>query len=200
MHKFLIFIQFVLLISCNAKAQEVTIFEDEKTELFGLKKGNDIILKPTYIGIDQFTDCGIAGVIHPTDGYFYINKKGEKLDIPYMETEYQTDRFREGYARFKKNEKIGFIDECGKIVIDAKFKSITPFKNGIAIARKDFKIIKKGPYKIPKGGKFGAIDKNGNLIIPYKFDFISEFSNDKTATAKIDNKDVIINSKGEIVK
>ncbi len=199
-NKILIFIQLIILISCNGKAQEVIIFEDEKTELSGLKQDGKIIVKPIYIGIDEFTDCGIAGVIHPTAGYFYINKKGEKLDVPYMEIEYQTDRFREGYARFKKDEKLGFIDECGEVVINAKFESVTPFKNGMAIVRKDFEIIEKGPYKIRKGGKYGAIDKNGTLVIPYKFDFISEFSDNKTANAKIDNNDVIINSKGEIVK
>ncbi|WP_029489533.1 WG repeat-containing protein [Aquimarina agarivorans] len=108
--------------------------------------------------------------------------------------------FKKTTLDLKKIGKLGFINECGEIVIDAKFESVTPFKNEIAIVHRGFEIIKNGPYKTQKGGKFGAIDKKGNLIIPYKFDFISEFSENKTATAKIDNRDVTINSKGEIIK
>lgn len=192
---------FFVLSSCKStvNSQITERFYDEETELWGLKKGSEIVVPPTYISISPFTKCGIAPTAHPYDGFFYIDRQGKKLDVPVLIIEATHEPFREGLARFRRNNKIGFINECGEIVIPAIFEDATYFKNGFAIVHKGFKILEKGPYKIPVGGKKGVINKKGELVIPYKFDRISMFSVDKTAFAKIKDKPVTINSKGEII-
>lgn len=191
-------IVFLLITSCNSQSKEIIPFETDKG--WGYKQNGKIIIQPKFGIASEFTACGIAAVGDSENGNYYIDKTGKKLNIPILEIGNFIDDFKEGYARFKKNDRLGFINECGEIIINAKFESVTPFKNKIAIVRKDFEIIKDGPYKTKKGGKYGAIDKKGNLIIPYKFDFISNFSDKKTANAKIDGKDILINTKGESIK
>ncbi len=198
MKKIFQLIALLLIASCNSKSKEIIPFETDKG--WGYKQDGKIIIQPKFGIASEFTECGIAAVGDSENGNYYIDKTGKKLNVPILEIGNFIDEFQESYARFKKDEKLGFINECGEIVINAKFESVTPFKNEIAIVHRGFEIIENGPYKTQKGGKFGAIDKKGNLIIPYKFDFISEFSDNKTATARIDNKDVTINSKGEIIK
>ncbi len=200
--KNILYISFILLfISCNTKAQKLEIFQDSTTQLYGIKLNNKIITKASYIAIDKFTSCGIARGTHSTDGYHYINKKGKKLDIiPFVEG-YEPDKFKEGYARFKLNNKIGFINECGIIKIEAKYELALPFKNGFSIVRKNFKEKKLTPEVIKFiGGKYGAIDQNGNLIIPFEYDYISLFDENKIAIAKKGDKKIKINSKGEVTK
>ena len=189
---------FLLITSCNSQSKEITPFET--SEGWGYKQDGKIIIQPQFGIASEFTDCGIAAVGDAKNGNYYIDETGKKLNIPVLNIGNFIDDFQEGYARFEEDEKIGFINECGEIVIDAKFESVAPFKNGIAIIGKDFEIVENGPYKTQKGGKFGAIDKTGNLIIPYKFESISDFSDDKTAKAKINDKDIFINSKGETIK
>jgi len=198
MKKIFQLIAFLLLASCNSQSKKIIPFETENG--WGYKQNEEIIIQPQFGIASEFTDCGIAAVGDSENGNYYIDKDGKKLNIPVLEVGNFVDSFQDGYARFKKDGKIGFIDECGEIVIPAQFESVTSFKNQIAIVSKGFEVITNGPYKTHKGGTYGAIDKDGNLIIPYKFDFISSFSDEKTANAKIDGKDVIINAKGEIVK
>ncbi len=197
MKKIFYLIALFSLVSCNSQSKKIIPFET--SEGWGFKQNEKITIEPQFGIVSEFTNCGIAAV-GDSNGNYYINSKGEKLDIPTLEIDNFIDPFKEKYARFKKDNKLGFINECGAIVIDAIYENVTPFTNGIAIVRKDFKIIEKGPYKILQGGKYGAIDKKGTLTIPYSFDFISTFSTESTANAKINGKDVIIDFKGNIIK
>ena len=197
MKKIFYIISILIITGCNSQSKEIIPFETKKG--WGYKQNGKIIIEPQFGIVGEFTDCGIAAV-GSKEGNFYIDKTGKKLDVPILIIDNFIDDFQEGYARFNENEKIGFINECGEITIDAKFESVTAFKNGMAIVRKGFEIIENGPYKTEKGGKYGAIDIKGNIIIPYKFDFISNFSKKKTANARIDGKDILINVKGEIIK
>ncbi|MGB0880143.1 MAG: WG repeat-containing protein [Polaribacter sp.] len=179
-----------ILVSCSITHNNLTPFETK--EGWGYKKNGKIIIKPKYGIVGKFTDCGIAPVGDKT-GNYYIDKKGRKLDIPIFETGYFIDKFVNGFARFKKNDKIGFINECGEIVIQNKFDHAEPFYNNISIVSK----TTKQNHSIKK---FGVINKKGKLIIPYKFDFIDRFNKDKQARARFKNKNVTINIKGEILK
>jgi len=178
-NKYLILFLTISLFGCSNSSTtnpEVKIFFDAKTQLYGLKKGKEILLEPRFINIDSITPCGIAGVSDSSGEYYYINIEGERLDIlPFVE-EYQPDPFSEGLARVYQNEKIGFINDCGKIEIPAVYELAYPFKNGISIVRKGFKKIEINPeYVQNKGGVFGAIDTTGNLVIPFDYEYIGMF-------------------------
>jgi len=69
-----------------------------------------------------------------------------------------------------KNKKIGFANECGKIIIKPKFDYATSFNNGYAI------VGKKCPDSSNKCNKYGYVNKNGKVlkIGNYTFDQIQK--------------------------
>lgn len=80
------------------------------------------------------------------------NKKGEQLtEFVYM----VIDKFYEGVAKARIENKFGFIFPNGKLAIPIKFEYCEIFKNGFAL------ILKKE--------KWGAVDKKGKIIIKTKY-------------------------------
>ena len=66
------------------------------------------------------------------------------------------------YERFYQNDKFGFKDENGNIVIPAKYNFAYSFSEGLAM--------------VSVNGKWGFIDKNDNMVIPAKYDGAASFS------------------------
>ncbi len=64
---------------------------------------------------------------------------------------------------FIRNDRFGYIDRTGKIIIPAQFERAEDFSEGLAIVK--------------VGERFGCIDKTGKLVIPARFNFISKFKN-----------------------
>jgi hypothetical protein len=65
---------------------------------------------------------------------------------------------------FMRDDKFGYIDRSGKIVIPAKFDRAEKFSEGLAT--------------VQIGGKYGCIDLNGNMVILPQFNhYIYEFGN-----------------------
>lgn len=65
--------------------------------------------------------------------------------------------FSEGLAAVKnQDEKIGFIDKTGALVIPCAFDASSDFCDGLCPVQKD--------------GKWGYIDKSGNVVIPFEYD------------------------------
>ena len=130
----------------------------------------------------------------------YYNKQGEEV----IKAMYDgVGNFYEGekLAAVELDEKIGFIDRAGNLIIpfeydagiekiisdELKKKHVFPastisFKDGIAL------VIKKG--------KWGGIDEMGKEVIPFKYDFIGDFNEDGEAFAQIDDKHIKIEKTG----
>src|SRR5512145_802047 len=83
--------------------------------------------------------------------------------------------FSEGMAAVCKNQRWGFINESGTVVVPLIYARVDNFYDGVAIA-KDYDI-----------GKYGFIDKNNKVVIPFKFSEITDFDNG-IANAAIDDK------------
>jgi WG containing repeat len=94
-------------------------------------------------------------------------------------TDKNLDRFL-----FRKNDKLGYIDRTGKIVIPAKFERAYNFSEGLA------------PVNI--GAKWGFIDLMGKIVIPAQFDYVYNFS-DGLAAVEVDRKWGFIDPTGKIV-
>lgn len=67
--------------------------------------------------------------------------------------------YSEGLAAIKIDDKWGYIDTQGRVVIDPDFEQADNFEEGLAIVRKD--------------GKYRVIDRTGNFISKSKFENIS---------------------------
>lgn len=62
----------------------------------------------------------------------------------------------------QKNEKFGYVDDAGKVVIKHQYSQAFPFVNGKA--------------KVQKSKKWGYIDEKGKAVIKIEFDEIGEFN------------------------
>ena len=70
--------------------------------------------------------------------------------------------FSEGLAKVKINDKWGFINKSGKIVIDNVFDDAFSFREGMAVVKID--------------DKYGYIDKRGTMVVEPQFDYCFDFS------------------------
>jgi len=71
--------------------------------------------------------------------------------------------FSDGLARALINQKYGFIDHTGKIIIPAEFDYATEFSEGLSLFR--------------TGIQLGYIDKTGKILIKKSFDYAYSFHN-----------------------
>jgi caspase domain-containing protein/WG repeat protein len=126
--------------------------------------------------------------------------------------------FSEGLARARMNDKWGFIDRNGEVVITAKYDGVCPFTEGLACVTQDDKvgfIDKTGkqviPFKYEAATRFadglaaaglndkaGFIDRTGKIVIPFKFDGAGTFS-EGLASVKLGDKYGFINRSGALV-
>ncbi len=105
------------------------------------------------------------------------------ITIPQNEVEYGNSLIR----IFSEN-KVGFIDTSGKVVIPAKFANVYEFSEGLAAARVD--------------GTFGFINTKGDFVIKPKYDFVQKFKNGaavvylngKTGLLYNNGKEILYNS------
>ncbi len=70
-----------------------------------------------------------------------------------------------GLARVKSNQKWGFIDSTGSVIIPLKYNEVTNFSDGLA--------------KVRLGSKWGLMNSSGKEIIKPTFTFIDEFIDGK---------------------
>ena len=66
--------------------------------------------------------------------------------------------FYEGFACVKKEEKWGYIDTTGKLVIPCEWDWSATFDNGLTWVRKD--------------RKWGCIDTTGKIVVPCELDCV----------------------------
>lgn len=150
---------------------------------------------------------GLAGVIKQSDDQYdkanrvgYIDKDGQ-LIIPFQfdaivagegGESLDVNDFSEGLAAISKNDKYGFIDTKGKVLIEPKYDWASSFSNGLAIVSAE--------------GLYGAIDKQGKTVIPFEYQALADF-HDGFATAARPAKDPedyeskygLINKQNEVV-
>ena len=71
---------------------------------------------------------------------------------------------KEGYMKPRGNNKVGYINQHGEVVIEPKFWHGGDFIEGVAEVALDSE------------GKFGFINTNEEVVIDYKFDWAYSFS------------------------
>lgn len=171
-------------------------FENETEHTFGYKdEAGTVILEAKYSMAMDFEN-DVAPVVDK-EGWAYINTKGEVLVRPFI-FDNGPDYFENGMARFRENNKIGFMDDHANKVIPANFDFAWPFKSSATIAcngcKEEFS-DETGEHKVVRGGKWGLIDQKGNWLIPCEYDEIKGFGEEETGEVrtgeewfKFDNK------------
>lgn len=122
------------------------------------------------------------------------------------------------FLPFKKNQKWGFCDLEGKIMIEPQFESVEEFEQGLALVIKDGKVgyidkaaksiipfqyedgesFQNGLAIVGEGDFYGMINRANEVVLPMKYDYIGSFNNDLALVANEDYYGYC-NPKGEIV-
>ena len=156
----------------------------KKDKLYGfIDYSGNIVINPIYKSAEDFSD-GLAKVITIDDKVEFINTNGEvvlRTNVDWILN------FKNGVAAVKKNNKYGFVDKSGKLVIEAKYDEICYDFNEYG-----FSIIKEN-------NKYGTINLNGDYIIKPQFSMLSECSEGVLIATDLNDNDGVIDIWGNIL-
>lgn len=129
------------------------------------------------------------------------------------------DPFGSNLIAVKNNDKWGFMNTQGEMVIEAKYQEAHNFHEGLAAVKykgkwgfinsADQQIIKpeynhtsyyfnNGYVEVEKKGKWGSINKKGKVVVPLKYEEIGGLS-EGLASVKIGKKYGFVNIKRKVV-
>ncbi len=84
----------------------------------------------------------------------------------------ETKRDLVGLFPIEQNDKWGYIDRTGKIVIKPQFDYANYFYEGLAVVLNDKQELLDGSLVV---GKYGYIDKKGKVVIKPQFEEVENF-------------------------
>ena len=151
-----------------------------------IDKTGAIVIPIEYDGVYPFED-GYAKVIkgeYPNRRFGVVDKTGTLIiPIEYddISRDYNTPNkvFYEGMAEVFKDNKCGFADESGSIVVPPIYDYVSHFADGMAT--------------VSQSNKYGVIDAKGSVIAPIEYDDMYAFTDD-LAWAKKDGAWGILNA------
>jgi hypothetical protein len=150
-------------------------------------------IEPRFKEARSFSD----GLAFAAMGHYirlgYINKKGKFIQMPD-----EVERFgphSEGLISVKIDDKWGFINIEGKIVIEPQFEpDINEYRDDVYQAS-----FANGLAAAKSKGKWGFINREGKFVIAPKFDKARQF-NGNIAAVSVNGKWGLINRAGEFVQ
>ncbi len=86
-------------------------------------------------------------------------------------------------TRTLKNNKYGYIDKSGKMVVKANYDYASEFSEGLA--------------RVGKDGKYGFVNEKGKVIVPIKYLAASNFNYGLAVVKTVDNKSFFIDKTGK---
>ncbi|MCU0646081.1 MAG: WG repeat-containing protein [bacterium] len=187
----------VVLISCEKNTSQ--LFPSEENDLWGYKDvRGKIIIKPQFIVACDF--MGDIAAVAKQDGWYYIDRSGMILSIRPLVIDNGPDYFQEGLTRFRLDDRIGFLDESGRIVIAANFQYVSPFSESLAAFCVGCKKVDAGEHSLVEGGKWGFINRDGNTVIAPQFDGVKQLFKNGKAEIKLNQEWLMIDKAGRIEK
>ena len=126
-------------------------------------KGDTVIAIGKYMICFTDTFTNVAIVLEPSTGYIAIDKK-ETVLYEVFPFDNGPDYPSEGLFRIIKNEKIGYADEDGKIVIEPQFSCAYPFEDGKAKVTMNCTVKQEDEHNIWESKEWYYIDKSGNKV------------------------------------
>jgi hypothetical protein len=153
-----------------------------KAGLYGMfdKKDGKQLLEPKYHHIDPINDKVYTYQMYSKWGL--LDTLGNTLTEPLFD---KIHNFKEGFARFYLDNKCGFINTKGEIIVAAKYQNHNDmfFSEGLA--------------RVGIADKFGFVDTSANEVVAIKYDYASKFTNG-LARVKLNNKWGFVDKKGNV--
>jgi hypothetical protein len=180
----------------NPQFKNATVFRDglalvetsgDKPKFGFISEDGKYAINAQYKEATVFSD-GLAWVVTENAAPAAIDKKGG-IKFSLQDAE-EVRVFKDGLAAFSMvneegEEKWGFVNKEGKVVINPQFSSASNFSNGkCGVKNSD--------------GKWGFIDKDGKISINYQFDEAGDFKNGKCIVTSA-SKDGVIDNDGKYI-
>jgi serine/threonine protein kinase len=119
--------------------------------------GREII---PFLYQDAFPFLEGFATVKRNNKFSFINKSGQTInDFTFDNT---LCYFTDGAVAVAIQNKWGFIDTTGRIIVQAKYQKVKDFHEGLAA--------------VQEKGLWGCIDKAGNLLAPCQYELFGEFS------------------------
>jgi hypothetical protein len=142
---------------------------DDTTAIFNMQ-GN-LIVKLIYQDFDE-ENFGNQILVTVKKKNGLISKKDGRHTAPVIYDDIKWEKDNKYYL-IEKDNKLGVINENGKLIIPAKYDDIEWLESG-------------KHYLVENDDKDGLIDENGKLVVPTKYDGIEYDKDDKNFILKID--------------
>ena len=146
-----------------------------------------VITHAIYDHCGEFHD-GMAYVTHGYDTVGYVDVQG-KVATPVIHPIFfdfvpEIRNFSEGLVAVYKDNKWGYINKQGKLVIPYLYNHAGDFSSGLATVLKD--------------REFGAVDHNGDTVIDFRYVHLDNFKEGLAAFRLTDDSQIgYINTKGK---
>lgn len=151
----------------------LTPCENAATNLWGYCDAvGAVVIPQRFVIAGPFSPHGLAPAVD--DHWQYIDTSGREVIRPVV-VDNGPDEFREGFARFVADERIGFFDETGAVVIPPTFTFARPFAGGRAAFCVACEARSDGEHTWYEGGRWGFIDRSGNIAIAPSFAEVDDF-------------------------
>jgi hypothetical protein len=139
-----------------------------------------ISLEGTYVL--QFSE-GLAG--------YSERVKPEPTKLPYTD--------QSGKLRLRPQEKWGFIDTSGAVVINAQFDAVGNFSEGLVAVAFDTDKTRHDCVDCSLDQHWGFIDKTGKMVVQPQYSAVSSFSEGLAAVMNEEGKWGYIDTNGQLV-
>lgn len=190
--------------SCKPKVEDsyLLAFSEEGTEgpLWGYKNAEgEIVIPPRYTYTTSDTLFEMAFVTE-ADGWIAIDRTGKKILTPFV-YDNGVDYVKEDLFRIVENEKMGFADLKGNIVIPAEYDFVSPFNDGLAAFNTGGKTVNiDGEHDALQDGLWGYIDKSGAIVIEAQYSWAGDFLDQNAEVWTTDGKHLLIDKTGKILE
>jgi hypothetical protein len=169
-------------LSLAAQDNRFVVFEGGKHGY--INQDGVLVIPPTLQG---------TYVLHFSEGFarFSERVKPEPAKVPYKD--------KDGKLRLHPQERWGFIDTNGAVVIAAKFDAVAEFSQGLAAVAMDTVQSNHACLDCDPNMRWGFIDKTGTKVIPLQFHAVLSFSEGLAAVMNDEKKWGYINTSAELV-
>jgi hypothetical protein len=167
-------------ISFNVRSDNIFNI-DEYTKIIPIRKEKLFDSEPLNINPNMYSNTLVPYL--KSNGKWIFVDSATMTQVIRDEFDY-VDFFNEGLAVVGVNNKQGFINKKGELVIPIVYDNANRFIEGLAA--------------VSIGNKWGFIDKNGKVVVSLKYDRAIDFSEGLAAVC-IQDKWGFINNRGEIV-
>jgi hypothetical protein len=155
----------------SPKASDASCMYDPEIGLIAdciQKQSNgELFLKQKVLQQLRFDSYGLSPVFSSVNGWMYVSRAGKVLitGVPVMDN--GADTFHDGLVRVVKNNKYGFSNRQGRLVIPAVYDGAMNFENGKAKVCNHCTnkcVDQSCEYHAFSGGQWFVIDTKGTVV------------------------------------